>query len=229
MHASLSSRGAELHTRGMSDSTDRLSRLQLAELMASKLCHDLVGPVGATANGAELLSDMTMEDEALALTAASASQAAKILQYYRLAFGASGGLRNDFDELRGVAGGLLELRGLEISWDLDGGSQAPLGATKLLANLVGLAAEALPRSGQIKGGLREEGGEAQVYVQAKGQGAKLRSEALDAFDPNGNGEISPRSVQAYYAAALARALGGSLSVESGADGVTLSATLPLTD
>lgn len=213
----------------MSDSTDRLTRLQLAELMASKLCHDLVGPVGATANGAELLSDITMEDEALALTAASASQAAKILQYYRLAFGASGGLRNDFDELRDVSGGLLELRGLEVSWALDGGERVPLGATKLLANLVGLAGEALPRSDEVTGGLRKEGGEARIYAQAKGPGAQLRGEALDAIDPKGREEITPRSVQAYYAAAFTQELGGALAAEQGAENVTLIARIPLTE
>lgn len=208
---------------------ERLTRLQLAELMASKLCHDLVGPVGATANGAELLSDMTMEDEALALTAASASQAAKLLQYYRLAFGASGALRNDFDELRDVSGGLLALRGLELSWAIETGARVPLGAAKLLANLVGLAAEALPRSGAVAGGLREEDGEAVVYAHAKGPGAQFRSEVLDAFDPAGSAEVSPRSVQAYYAATLTRELGGALNPQGNGEEVTLLARLPLTE
>ena len=213
----------------MNDSTHRLSRLQLAELMASKLCHDLVGPVGATANGAELLSDMTMEDEALALTAASASQAAKILQYYRLAFGASGGQRNDLDELRGVSGGLLELRGLQVDWSLEDSERAPVGSTKLLANLVGLAGEALPRSGSVTGGLRVEGEEAVLYARAKGPGAQLRREALEALNLGGSEEVTPRGVQAYYAAVLAQELGGNLDVEGRSEEVTLVSKIPLSD
>lgn len=210
----------------MDDSTNKLTRLQLAELMASKLCHDLVGPVGATANGAELLSEMTMEDEALALTSASASQAAKILQYYRLAFGAAGGLRNDFDELRAVSAGLLELRGLETEWSLESSDGAPLGAAKLLANLVNLAAEALPRSGEVKGGIRQEGAETVVFAQAKGPGAQLREDAREALNPKSGEEVTPRSVQAYYAAELARHLGGELSQQPRAEEVILLARLP---
>lgn len=213
----------------MSDSTEKLSHLQLAELMASKLCHDLVGPVGATANGAELLSDMTMEEEALALTATSASQAAKTLQYYRLAFGASGGLRNDYDELRSVSQGLLEIRGLEISWSLEPTEETPLGTTKLLANLVGVGAEALPRGGSIEGGVRSEEGATAVYVHAKGSGAQLRADALVALDPASDEEITPRGVQAYYAFSLTQSLGGTLGQESGDDQVSLLARLPTGD
>ncbi|MEX0923185.1 MAG: histidine phosphotransferase family protein [Rhodovibrionaceae bacterium] len=194
--------------------------------MASKLCHDLVGPVGATANGAELLSDMTMEEEALALTAASANQAAKLLQYYRLAFGAAGGLRNDFDELRSVVAGMAELRGLEHSWDIDAGVDAPLGAAKLLANFMGLAAETLPRSGTLEGGVRREDGELVIFATARGPNAQLREEARGALDPAAAGEITPRSVQAYYAALLARQLASEVHEHSEGDSVALSARLP---
>ena len=211
----------------MSDSTEKLSPLQLAELMASKLCHDLVGPVGATANGAELLADMTMEDEALALTSASANQATRILQYYRLAFGASGALRNDYDELRSVAEGWLKLRDLNLTWNLDAAEDVPLGATKLLANLIGVAAEALPRGGEVEGGIRSEDGMAMVYARAAGNGAQFRSEALGALDPASHEELTPRGVQAYYAAVLAVSLGGSLTQNGGDSEVLLQAHLPV--
>lgn len=212
----------------MSDSTDRLSRIELAELMASKLCHDLVGPVGATANGAELLSDMSMEEEALALTSASATQAAKLLQYYRMAFGAAGSLRNDFEELRSVVGGLMELRGLELRLRIDGDVDAPLGAAKLLANLFGLASETLPRGGTLEGGLREEEGEIEIFAVAKGPGAQLREEARSVLDSSGAGEVTPRNVQAYYILLLTQQLGGELRSDAESDSVTLSAQLAAT-
>ncbi len=205
---------------------DSLTRIELAELMASKLCHDLVGPVGATANGAELLADMTMEDEALALTTASANQAAKLLQYYRLAFGAAGGLRNDFDELRSVASGVLELRGLEQRWDIDTAAAVPIGASKLLANLIGLAAEALPRSGVIESGFREEDGDSVLFVAARGAGAQLREETRHAIDSDNSNELTPRNVQARYTALLAKQLGGGLRVRENPDYVALEARLP---
>src|SRR3546814_14984721 len=66
--------------------------LRVAELLASRLCHDLVGPIGAVGNGLELLGDeeFGMADDAMKLTTSSARQASPILQFFRLAYGMAG-------------------------------------------------------------------------------------------------------------------------------------------
>ncbi len=89
---------------------DFLIDMRVAELLASRLCHDLVGPIGAVNNGMELLEDedLGMSDDAIQLSASSARQAANILQFYRLAYGMAGGrIGGGLGDLRELATGFL--------------------------------------------------------------------------------------------------------------------------
>ena len=94
------------------------AELRLAELLASKLCHDLVGPVGAVNNGMELLAedDLLMGDEAVKLASSSAQQAGTVLQFYRLAYGASGGGVTDYGMVRDLAEKMLRHQKSELAW-----------------------------------------------------------------------------------------------------------------
>src|SRR5258708_19826022 len=88
-----------------------MTDLQFAELMAARLCHDLVGPIGAVANGVELLTDGGSGDaEVTGLIAVSARQATRRLQWFRVAFGSASGLPTSamFGETRRLAQGLFE-------------------------------------------------------------------------------------------------------------------------
>src|SRR5258705_13002728 len=76
------------HTKGLA-----MNDLDFAALLVSRVCHDLVSPIGAVVNGLEVLedeTDMAMRADALRLVAASAEQAAARLQFARIAFGAAG-------------------------------------------------------------------------------------------------------------------------------------------
>jgi len=196
--------------------------LQVAELLASRLCHDLVGPIGAVNNGMELLEDedLGMADDAVGLAAQSARQAANILQYYRLAYGMAGGrIGGDLNALRELAAGYLAAGKIDLDWNArlpDG--DAPEGLGKILLNLVALAKEMLPRGGTLRVELLNEGGRLSAVVSAEGAGAAIREETAPGLAPDAVVEdLTPRNVHAYFTRTLARRLGSDLEVDSSAE------------
>src|SRR6516165_378870 len=137
-----------LHFKGLA-----MNDLEFAALLVSRVCHDLVSPVGAVVNGLEVLEDETdlaMRADALRLVAASAEQAAARLQFARIAFGAAGsaGAELDLTEVGRIMSGLLKGGKVELLW------RAPIlnwpkDWAKLLMNVVLAAAECLPRGGKV--------------------------------------------------------------------------------
>lgn len=203
--------------------------LRLAELLASKLCHDLVGPVGAVNNGMELLAedDLLMGDEAVKLATVSAQTAATVLQFYRLAYGASGGAVSDYGLVRELAEKMLEHQKCTLSWPADLPAVLPAVAPKLILNLCQLAAECLPRGGEV--GLSAVAGAegCDISLAASGSEARLRPEnevGLDAYAEIG--DLGPRNVHAYFTRQLVLGAGGDLLVDAHAAGqVRFSAVL----
>lgn len=198
--------------------------LRVAELLASRLCHDLVGPIGAVNNGMELIEDEEpgMIDEALKLTASSARQAANALQFFRLAYGMAGGrLGGDLGELRDLVAGYLGNGGkVTLDWSVQSGPDgAPEGLGKLILNLVALAVEALPKGGGLSVAVRHGPGGLEASVTAAGPGAKLREESVPALQPDAAvADLTPRSVQGYFTRLLARRAGGDLAIDTGQAG-----------
>src|SRR5579872_2446483 len=97
--------------------------IEIAALLVSRVCHDLVSPVGAVVNGLEVLEDETdaaMKADALRLVAASAEQASARLQFARLAFGAAGsaGAELDLAEVGRIISGLLKGGKVELAWNM---------------------------------------------------------------------------------------------------------------
>src|SRR3546814_17260342 len=92
---------------------------RVAELLAARLCHDLVGPIGAVGNGLELLGDeeFGMADDAMKLTTSSARQASHILQFFRLAYGMAGArFGADYSAIRDLSAALLETSRPKLHW-----------------------------------------------------------------------------------------------------------------
>ncbi len=205
--------------------------LRIAELMASRLCHDLVGPIGAVGNGLELLSDdeFGMADDAMRLTASSARQASSILQFFRLAYGMAGArVGPDYSQLRDLTAALLESSKTALEWPkLEAPAGIPDGAGKAVLNMIALAHEALPRGGKILVDISGDGGSYRLVVTAKGQDAHLRPESLAGLDSSADtGELSPRGVHSYFTRMIARRLGSQLAVETPAeDSVSFSMDL----
>lgn len=208
--------------------------LRVVELLASRLCHDLVGPIGAVNNGMELIEDEEpgMIDEALKLTASSARQAANTLQFFRLAYGMAGGrVGGDLSELRDLVAGYLGGGGkVTLDWSVQAGpAGAPEGLSKLILNLVALAVEALPKGGGLSVGVQHGPGGLEASVTAAGPGAKLREESVTALHPDvAVADLTPRSVQGYFTRLLARRAGGDLVIDTGqADRLVFTVKMPV--
>jgi histidine phosphotransferase ChpT len=187
--------------------TDVQIDLRVAELLVSRLCHDLVGPVGAVNNGMELLAeddDPEMAGDAVALASNSARQASDTLQFFRIAYGRSGA-QVDMGpaELRALAEAFLSAHKAAIDWDADAVlAAAGEGGGKLLLNLIALGLETLPRGGRLHAGASAD---ARLQVTATGQGVRLRPESAHALEPDADvDDLTPRSVQAYFTQVLAR-------------------------
>lgn len=195
------------------------TELELAELMAARLCHDLVGPVGAVANGVELLGDGGGPDpEVTSLIAASARQATRRLQWFRIAFGTANALPASamLAETRRLALGLFEDGRATLDWpapDAASEGAATRLTAKLLLNVILLGLEALPRGGTVNVQLGVRGGKMAISVAASGTSARLPDDfqvALRRGVPVG--ELTPKSIPAYLAMRLAETANAQLSV-----------------
>ncbi|WP_299619904.1 histidine phosphotransferase family protein [Pelagibius sp.] len=205
--------------------------LRVAELLASRLCHDLVGPIGAVGNGLELLADdeFGMADDAMQLTGNSARQASAILQFYRLAYGMAGArVGSDYSQLRDLTAALLASSKSELDWPtIQAPDGIPDGTGKLILNMVALAQEALPRGGKLAVSVAKGQGGFELQVTATGQDAHLRPECLAGLnDPVDMDELTPRGVHSYFTRIVAKRLGSTLDVATqGEDCLTFKVTL----
>jgi len=206
--------------------------VRVAELLASRLCHDLVGPIGAVGNGLELLADdeFGMADDAMQLTTKSAKQASGILQFFRLAYGMAGArVGADYTQIRDLSAALLSNMRTELDWKTVAAPEdAPNGLPKLVLNMVALAQEALPRGGRLTVEISGGAGGFEASVLASGQDAHLRPESLAGLkDEIDLEELSPRGVQGYFTRVMAQRLGSDLVIETpGPDSLRFHVALP---
>jgi histidine phosphotransferase ChpT len=198
--------------------------LRVVELLASRLCHDLISPIGAVNNGMELLEESPDDPEtvtdAVGLAGGSARQASTLLQFYRIAYGQAGRRgAGGTEDLLDLARGYAKARKSEIAWPVDE-RWADVGpeAAKLTLNMIALGAEALPRGGTLTVAL-SAGEPALPEVHAAGRSAGLGEGSLAALGGSADpGALTPHTVHAYFTARLAETLGGSLSVATPEDG-----------
>tara|TARA_R110001592_G_scaffold278460_1_gene545732 strand:- start:507 stop:1169 length:663 start_codon:yes stop_codon:yes gene_type:complete len=200
--------------------------IHLAQLLCSRLCHDLVGPAGAVNAGLELAEDGDLDGDALDLVTSSAAEVTRRLAFFRIAFGAAGGKAsavgtlslNEARELAGemLAGGKAELEWPESSHAPD---SLPAGVGKVLLLMILLASECLPRGGAVTvhtAALPEGAG---LAVSAQGVGAVLKPDLMAALDPDADEDVvNARTVHAHFAQVLARAEGGRIETSDEGDG-----------
>ncbi len=205
-----------------------LNPLDLAALLCSRVCHDVISPVGAIVNGLEVLDeekDAEMRGFALELVKKSARTASARLQFCRLAFGAAGssGAAIDTGDAEQVARGLLADERTRLEWDLPR-ILMPKDKVKLVLNLCLIAAAAIPRGGTIT--VKVSGAEAitRIDVEAKGANARLASHVpqLLAGTPENN-QVDAQGIQAFYTGLVARAAKLTLSIVASPDLVRLAA------
>ncbi|MFZ3326358.1 MAG: histidine phosphotransferase family protein [Methylocella sp.] len=205
-----------------------LDPLDLAALLCSRVCHDVIGPVGAIINGLEMLDeeqDAEMRGFALELIKKSAGQASARLQFCRLAFGAAGsaGVSIDTSDAAAVARGLFGGERAELEWNVPP-LRVPRNNVKLILNMCLIAATAIPRGGVIEVTLSGAEETAWITVTAKGTNAKLAGHLplLLAGTPD-HPPAGPQDIQAYYAGLVAKAANMTLTVVADADRVTIEA------
>ena len=209
--------------------------IQLAQLLCSRLCHDLVGPAGAVNAGLELADEGGLDDAAMELMAGSAGELTNRLAFFRVAFGAAGGRAStegglSLNEAEVLAGDLLAPGRVELDWTV--GDHAPdslpAGAGKVLLLLVLIASESLPRGGTVAvhaASLPEGLG---LAVTAAGEGARLRPDLGPVLTAAPGSELTARNVHGYLAGLLAGALGGQLEVsDEAANELRLMAVFPV--
>jgi histidine phosphotransferase ChpT len=208
--------------------TFALDGLDLASLACSRVCHDVISPVGAIVNGLEVLEeekDAEMRQVALDLIKKSANTASARLQFCRLAYGAAGsaGAAIDTGDAETVTRGLLNDERTKLAWNAPR-QLAPKNKVKLLLNLCVLAFSAIPRGGVVTVEMSGEGDALSAEVSAKGLNARLAKSApaLIAGEPE-NGLVDAHSIQPYFTGVVARSCGMTVTVESDTDLLTLRA------
>jgi histidine phosphotransferase ChpT len=186
--------------------------LELAALVASRVCHDIISPVGAIVNGLEVLEeekDESMREFARDLVQKSARQASAKLQFARLAFGASGGAGAEIDmtEAGRCAAALMEREKAELDWQV-AASLLPKAQAKLLMNLLLVALNSVARGGRITVNAERQDGETVLRVVAEGDRAKLPAGVKEVIAegamPN---PLDAHAVQPLYTALLAKEAG----------------------
>jgi histidine phosphotransferase ChpT len=216
-----------------------MNAIDLASLLCSRLCHDLLSPVGALNNGIELLADEQdpeMRERCLELLAESARASANKLKFFRLAFGAAGGFGDEIDtrEARAALEGLFGAeRRIELGWMVDE-RQMPKGAVKLLLNLAMIAGDALVRGGRLDVGAERTTASDRAGHPRRRPAHPARSDAARdaAQGQRRNASSRARRAPGWRTACSPRKAGGrSSSVDPGGDRTAADrrVTLPLAD
>lgn len=209
-----------------------ISSVDLASLLCSRLCHDLLSPVGALSNGLELLADEKdpeMRARCFELLEQSAKISADKLKFFRLAFGAAGGFGEAVPakEPRALISALVGDNGrIALNWAV-GAASLPKPAVKVLLNLAAIGIDALPRGGTLDVGAEMRGGACEIAVRAAGGKIafdRTIGKALEGSLPAA--ELSSRTAPAHMIQLLARESGGGLQYALGEDALVMGAVLP---
>jgi histidine phosphotransferase ChpT len=200
-----------------------IGALDLAALLCSRVCHDLISPVGAIVNGLEVLEEDKDEETktfALDLIKKSARQASAKLQFCRLAFGAAGsaGAQIELGDAEKVARGLIEDGKITIVWNLPR-ELVPKNRAKLLLNLLVVAGGAIPRGGTLTVDPAGTG----YRVAAAGLNARITPATAELLAGSPTQPVDAHAIQPVYTGILARDCGLTITVTATAEAVVLEA------
>jgi histidine phosphotransferase ChpT len=199
-----------------------LDPLDLAALLCSRVCHDLISPTGAIVNGLEVLEEKESDEEtrsfALDLIKKSARTASARLQFCRLAFGSAGsaGAQIDLGDAQSMARAFIEDDKTKLTWNLPH-VLLPKNRVKLLLNMLIIAGQTIPRGGVLT---------VEPVGEVESMGFRIVAAGLNARIPlavpallagtSENGSVDAHAIQPFYAGLLARSCG--LSVDLRIDG-----------
>jgi histidine phosphotransferase ChpT len=206
----------------------KIEALDLAALLCSRVCHDLISPVGAIVNGLEVMEDDNDQETqafAMELIKKSVRQASAKLQFCRVAFGAAGsaGAQIDLGDAEKVARGFLEDDKTKIAWNLPR-ALLPKNRVKLLLNMLLIAGQSIPRGGEITVDPIGEGEAMSFKISATGGYAKVPQAVPDLLAGGSHGgSVDAHAVQPYYTGLLAKDCGLTVTATSEGGAILVSA------
>ncbi len=210
----------------MTSSTD------LAALLCSRLCHDMLSPVGALSNGLELLADEKdpeMRRRCLELLEQSAQISTDKLKFFRLAYGAAGGFGDEVpsQEPHDLIAALVKANErIALEWAV-AEPRLPKPAVKVLLNLAAIAIDALIRGGTLAVGAEKRDGATEIAVRAAGTRVAFDANIGKALEGTlADSELSGRTAPAHMIRLLAEELGGGVQYALSGEALVMGAVLP---
>jgi histidine phosphotransferase ChpT len=201
-----------------------LSAPDLAALLCSRVCHDIISPVGAINNGLELLDEGGADEDAMQLIRTSAINASARLQFARIAFGAAGsaGMQIDTGDAETVANAFIRNEKPTLEWN-GGRALLPKNKVKLLLNLLLVANAAIPRGGKLTVKLEDLETAPKFSITAHGPMVRVPPKFLELHAGRQPEEaIDAHSVQFYYTLLLANETGMTISIHGSPEEIVLS-------
>jgi histidine phosphotransferase ChpT len=203
-----------------------LESLDLAALLCSRVCHDLISPVGAVVNGIEVMEDDADEQTkafAVELIKKSATTASARLQFCRIAFGAAGsaGASIDTGDAEGVARGMMEDEKTRITWNLPR-VLLPKNRVKLLLNLLLLAGGTIPRGGSLALEPIGEGDTMGFKITSTGLNARIAQAVPALVAGEAENPIDAHAIQPFYTGLLARTCGMTVTLAPEGESIVLT-------
>ncbi len=207
-----------------------LDALDLAALLCSRVCHDLISPTGAIVNGLEVLEEKESDEEtktfALELIKKSAKTASARLQFCRLAFGAAGSstAQIDLGDAQAMARAFIEDDKTKLTWNLPRVFQ-PKNRVKLLLNMLIIAGQTIPRGGMLTVDPAGEGESMGFRIHGAGLNARIPQAVPGLLEGNSDtGTVDAHAIQPFYAGMLARACGLKVDLKLDGDAVVVTAS-----
>jgi histidine phosphotransferase ChpT len=202
--------------------------LELAALLCSRVCHDLISPVGAIVNGLEVLDDNPKPEDrdfALDLIRKSAKTASARLQFCRLAFGAAGssGAQIDLGDAQNMAKGHIEDGKVTLTWNLPR-LLLPKNRVKLLLNMLVVAQQTIPRGGTLAIDPVGDGEAMSFRITAAGLNARVPQNIVDLLNATSPNTVDAHAVQPHYTRLLAEACGLKVTLTLEGDKVIIAAS-----
>jgi histidine phosphotransferase ChpT len=206
-----------------------LDALDLAALLCSRVCHDLISPTGAIVNGLEVLEEKDSDEEtktfALDLIKKSAKTASARLQFCRLAFGAAGSsaAQIDLGDAESMVRGFLDADKTKLTWNLPR-VLLPKNRVKLLLNMLIIAGQTIPRGGLLTVEAIGEGETMSFRIAAAGLNARIPQATAELLEGRSeSGTVDAHAIQPFYTGLLAKACGLGVSLAAEGDQIVVAA------
>ena len=216
----------------MTKSRKNLLATDLASLISSRICHDLISPIGALNTAIEVLDDTEskeMHEDALKLIKLAASEASAKLSYLRIALGTNSTSKGvmKLDKLKLITENMFNTEKFSFNWDV---SEIKLekSIARILLNILMLSIQSIPRGGKVTIKIEEKYDKLKLVTSANGIKSRLDKQTEDAFKgiiPSE--EIDGRVIQSFFTGVLIDDLNGRIEAFKTDGNVIFNVTIPV--